>query len=55
MTTITLKNIPDDLYERLKLQARARFHISLVIMDRKVIDAFPDTALTPGKFLAERT
>lgn len=22
MTTITLKNIPDDLYERLKLQAR---------------------------------
>ena len=23
MTTITLKNIPDDLYERLKLQARA--------------------------------
>ena len=23
MTTITLKNIPDDLYQRLKLQARA--------------------------------
>jgi predicted nucleic acid-binding protein len=31
------------------------FNIRLVTMDRKVIDAFPDTALTPGKFLAERT
>lgn len=24
MTTITLKNVPDDLYERLKRQAKAR-------------------------------
>ena len=30
------------------------FDIKLVSMDRKVIDAFPDTAVSPGDFMANR-
>jgi predicted nucleic acid-binding protein len=31
------------------------FDIRLGTMDRKVIDAFPDTAMAPGDFMADRT
>lgn len=31
------------------------FDVSLVTMDRKVIDAFPDIAMSLGAFLADRT
>jgi plasmid stability protein len=48
-TTLTLKNIPDDVYERLKLSAAANRRS----MNSEVIVCL-ETALLPGKFAPER-
>ena len=48
MTTVTLKNIPDDLYERLKLQAQAHRRS----VNSELIHCL-ETVLMPKKITAE--
>jgi hypothetical protein len=49
MATITVKDIPDDLYAALKQSAADNY---LITFAGKLLAAFPNPALTPTTFLA---
>jgi len=61
MTTITIKNIPDDLYERLKLTAeknRRSINKEIIVCIERAVGAhriYPDEMLAEARYLREKT